>query len=136
MTTYEILLFFHIASVILWLGAGTTVALIGLAGPGGVSGLAELARWLGPRVFGPASLGALGFGLALVADGHWTFHPLWVKLGLGAFALSVVLNAGVRFPALRRAGRGANVVGLLRLVAVVELLVLYLTVLDMVAKPA
>jgi hypothetical protein len=121
MTGYQTLLFFHIASVILWLGAGTTLALITIfPAPGNV---AELGRWLGPRVFAPASLGTLAFGLALVANGHWTFHPLWIKLGLAAFATSFVLNVLRRFPTL-----GPQL-------AVLQLLVLYATVLDMVAKP-
>jgi hypothetical protein len=121
MTGYQTLLFFHITSVILWLGAGTTLALITIfPAPGNV---AELGRWLGPRVFAPASLGTLAFGLALVANGHWTFHPLWIKLGLAAFATSFVLNVLRRFPTLGRQ------------LAVLQLLVLYATVLDMVAKP-
>jgi hypothetical protein len=43
-------------------------------------------------------------------EGHWTFHPLWVKLGLVAFGASFLINAVVRA-------------------------LLYLTVADMVTKP-
>ncbi len=134
MTGYQVLLFFHIASVVVWLGAGTTLGLLGVFG--GPASVTDLGRWLGPRVIGPASLGALAFGLALVGDGHWTFHPLWIKLGLAAFAASFALTAGVRVPAIRRMERGEDVGRLLRPLAVLELLVLYAAVLDMVAKPA
>ena len=141
MSGYEVLLFFHVSSVIVWLGAGVTLTLVAVyAERSGdrlvLERLGTLGRWLGPRVFAPAALGALAFGLALVADGHWTFHPLWVKLGLAAFASSFLLNAGVRFPALRRQARGGDVGPMLGLVARVELLVLFLAGLDMVAKPS
>jgi hypothetical protein len=128
MTRYELFLFLHIACVIAWLGAGTTVAVLSQRMP-----ISEHAQWLGPRVFGPASLGSLAFGLALVFEGHWTFGPLWIQLALGAFALSTLLNVGVRFPIFRRNApdRDRKLAALAR----VELAVLYLAVADMVAKP-
>src|SRR2546430_2111428 len=105
-STYELLLFLHVACVIVWLGAGTTLALIAVAAERTrdrvlQERLGTLGRWLGPRVFLPATLGALAFGLALVQNGSWTFGPLWIKLGLAAFAISLLLNATLRFPFLR-----------------------------------
>jgi uncharacterized membrane protein len=141
MTRYELFLFLHIACVIVWLGAGTTLALAALYAERTsdivvLGRLGALATWLGPRVFAPATIGALGFGIALVLDGSWTFRPLWVELGLGAFALSFVLNAAVRFPILRRLESDPEGAGrALARLARVELAVLYLTVADMVAKP-
>src|SRR5689334_6022967 len=128
MTIYELLLFLHISCVIAWLGAGTAMAVVSLAMP-----MPELGRLLGPRIFGPASLGALGFGLALVFNGNWTFSPLWVQLGLGAFALSTLLNVGVRLPIVRSSAPDRE--RKLRMLSLFELSVLYLTVADMVAKP-
>jgi len=128
MTTYELLLFLHISCVIAWLGAGTAMAVVSLKVP-----MPELGKLLGPRVFGPASLGALAFGLALVFNGNWTFSPLWVQLGLGAFALTTVLNVAVRLPLTR--STAPNRERKLRMLSLFELTVLYLTVADMVAKP-
>jgi hypothetical protein len=128
MTRYELFLFLHIACVIVWLGAGTTVAVLSQRVP-----ISEHAQWLGPRVFAPASLGSLAFGLALVFEGHWTFSPLWIQLALGAFALSTLLNVGVRFPIFRSNAPDRD--RKLGALARVELAVLYLAVADMVAKP-
>jgi uncharacterized membrane protein len=133
----------HVASVIVWLGSGTTLALVALyaqrAGDGDLlRRLAPIGQWLGPRVFGPAALGALVFGLVLVDQGSWTFRPLWIKLGFGAFLLSLVLNVGIRFPLLRRLRRGGDPRRIGRQLGVLprfELTVLYLTVADMAAKP-
>jgi hypothetical protein len=90
-------------------------------------------------VFAPASLGTLVAGILLVLDGSWTFHRLWIELGLAAFAVSFILNVGVRFPLLRRLEGGTldpmRGVRLLGLLARAELAVLYLAVADMLAKP-
>ena len=137
MTDYTVLLFLHVSSVILWVGAGTTLGLLWLHPDGGLRDrIPRLGEWLGPRLFAPAALGALGFGLGLAFDGHWGFGPLWIKLGLVSFALSFLVNAGVRPRLTRRFAeepkRGAV---LLSWLAAVELTVLYLTVADMVLKP-
>ena len=144
MNGYALLLFLHVVSVIVWLGAGTTLALLGVYARGHddrllSQRLRELPRWIGPRVFAPASFGALGFGLALMADGHWGVR-LWIVLGLAAFATSALLNAGVRLPLERRLAQGGRdrerTLRLLVRLPLLELTVLYLTVADMVAKPS
>jgi hypothetical protein len=127
-TRYELFLFLHIACVSVWLGSGTALAVLSFRAP-----IVELAEWLGPRVFGPASLGSLAFGLALVFDGHWTFSPLWIQLGLGAFALSTIVNAGLRLPVIRRNPPDRD--RKLRALAALDLTVLFLASADMVAKP-
>jgi hypothetical protein len=143
MTHYELWVFLHVASVIVWLGAGTTLALATLyaqraADQSQLGAVTGLAGWLGPRVFGPSSLAALGFGIVAAHSGHLG-SPLWVSLGIGAFAVSFLLNVAVRVPLLRRAGRGgsaaAGAARLLRSLALVDLTVLYLAVADMIAKP-
>jgi hypothetical protein len=137
MTRYQLFLFLHIMCVILWLGAGTTLGLLWLhPDPALRERLGGLGRWLGPRLFAPAAFGALAFGFLLVHEGHWTLHPLWVKLGLTAFAVSFLINAAVRAPLTRRLERAPVRIGrLLAGLAAFELAVLYLTVADMIFKP-
>jgi uncharacterized membrane protein len=144
MSRYEFLLFLHVTAVIVWLGAGTTLALLALYAERQRdrelgARLGALAAWLGPRVFAPASLGTLAVGILLVLDGSWTFQPLWIRLGFAAFAVSFLLNVGVRVPLLRRLERGSleplHAARLLGLLAPVELAVLYLAVADMLSKP-
>ncbi len=137
MTEYQLFLFLNIVCVIPWLGAGTTLGVLLLhPDPGLRERIGALGEWLGPRLFAPAALGALAFGIVLVHEGGHTFHPLWVKLGLGAFATSFLLNAAVRAPLLRRLQaeprRSARVLAAL---ALFELALLYATVADMALKP-
>jgi hypothetical protein len=141
-TQYQLWVLLHVASVIVWVGAGTTLGLATLyaqrAADQALEGLTGFAGWLGPRVLAPSSLAALGFGIVAARSGQWG-SPLWVRLGIGAFAVSFLLNVAVRLPLLRRARRGGTAAGgatrLLRSLALVDLTVLYLTVDDMVAKP-
>jgi hypothetical protein len=136
-TQYQLFLFLHIVCVILWLGAGTVLGLLWLH-PDAVlrERVGSLGEWLGPRVFAPAALGAFAFGLVLVHEGSWTFHPLWVKLGLGAFAASFVINAAVRAPLVRRLELGPTRISrVLSALALFELAILYLTVAGMALKP-
>lgn len=137
MTEYQLFLFLHLVCVILWVGAGTTLGALWLhPDPVLRERIGALGEWLGPRLFAPAALGALAFGIVLVEEGDHTFHPLWVKLGLGAFGASFLINAAVRAPLARRLaaepGRSARVLAAL---ALFELAVLYSTVADMALKP-
>ena len=142
MTHYQLWVFLHVASVIVWVGAGTTLVLATLyaqrPGDQTLETVTGFAGWLGPRVFAPSSLAALVFGIVAVRSGHWG-SPLWVRLGIGAYAVSFLLNVSVRLPLLRRARRGGTAAGgavrLLRSLALIDLTVLYLAVADMVAKP-
>jgi hypothetical protein len=140
MDGYEALLFLHVSSVVVWIGTGTTLALlVAYARRSGVAfDMGSIGAWFGPRVFAPASFGTLGFGLALVGDGHWGFGRLWVILGLCAFAASAIVNAGIRLPLTRKLERGVDVARSVRLLTrlpVLDLAVLYLAVADMVSKP-
>jgi hypothetical protein len=144
MTRYDLWVFLHVASVIVWLGAGTTLSLIVLYArrardPVLLERLGAITGWLGPRVFAPASLAALGFGIAAARSGDWP-DQLWIRLGVAAFAVSFVLNVAVRLPLVRRTRNGSTdpirAARALRSLALVELTMLYLTVGDMVAKPS
>ena len=142
MTHYSLLVSLHVASVIVWLGSGTSVVVLALyTRRNGVvlEQLGSFVQWMAVRVFAPASLAAFFFGAAAAHEGHWP-HLFWFQVGEAAFGFSFLLTLVVRLPLLRRARRGA--VGAARLaqyllaLAVAELTVLYLTVGDMVIKPA
>jgi len=130
MNQSNVLVFFHVASVIVWLGAGTTVALVAVYAQRArdrviLERLAGLVAWLAPRVFAPASLAALGFGIWAAHSGHWP-RLFWFHVGEAAFGISFLLNVAVRLPLVRRARRGA----------IDPRRVLYLAVADMVIKPS
>jgi uncharacterized membrane protein len=149
MTTYILLLAAHIICVIVWLGTTTTLAL--LAAYGTLrhdrelrDRLPVLARWFGPRVIGPSSLGTLVSGILLTVRGDAGFGDLWLVIAVCAFVAAALVSIGVRLPAtlLRRragaAGRIADVERADRLLlqgSMVELAILYLAAAEMVLKP-
>jgi len=144
MSRYSLLVTLHVASVIVWLGAGTTVAFVTIYARRARNGpileqLGALVGWMAPRVFAPAALAAFGFGVAAAHEGHWP-EQFWFHVGEGAFVFSFLVNVAARLPLLRRARRGqldpSRLAQYLLAVALAELTVLYLAVADMVAKPS
>jgi hypothetical protein len=152
MTRYELLVFLHVTAVIVWLGAGALTDLLWFRAerardPLELRKMGELQEWLAPRLFIPASLSALVFGVLAAWEGPWTFGELWIVLGLAGFAFSFV--AGLLFlkpqgekmkdvvmqhgPTSAEAQRHAR---RLLVVARIQLLVLFLAVADMTIKPS
>ena len=144
MTHYTLLVSLHVASVIVWLGSGTTLVFVTIYARRARNGvvldqLGPLVEWMAPRVFAPASLAAFGFGVAAAHVGHWP-DLFWFHVGEGAFAFSFLLSVAIRLPLLRRARLGrldaARLAEYLLALALAEVTVLYLAVADMVVKPS
>src|SRR5215210_5986407 len=96
MTLYEFLLFVHISATVVWVGAGlcSLILAVGYDRDGDEPAirrfLADQER-LATRLFIPASLTVVIFGIALVIESDaWTFGYLWIVLGLVGFAATFV----------------------------------------------
>ena len=144
MTRYSLLVTLHIASVVVGLGCGTTLALVTIYAQRArndvvLEPLGALTHWMALRVLAPASLAAAGFGVAAAHVGHWQ-DIFFFHVGEAAFVFSFLLTVAIRLPLLRRARRGAvdaaRLPQYLLALALAELTVLYLAVADMVAKPS
>jgi uncharacterized protein YbjT (DUF2867 family) len=144
MSRYSLLVTLHVASVIVWLGSGTTLAFLTIYARRArdaviLERLGALVQWMALRVFAPASLAAAGFGAAAAHAGHWP-DIFFFHVGEGAFLFSFLLTVTIRLPLLRRAGRGmvhpARLSLYLLALSLAELTVLYLAVADMVVKPS
>jgi len=80
MSACELLLLLHVTAVIVWLGAVTGIDLLWLRAermrePAELAKMGELQEWLAPRLFIPASLASLVFGVLLVLDGPCRTRP-------------------------------------------------------------
>jgi uncharacterized membrane protein len=151
MTSYEFLLLLHIVVVIIWLGAGVTMDLLFLRAertrdPAELGKTGEQQEWLVPRVFIPSGLLTLVLGVLLTWDGPWSFGDVWIVIGLAGW----IASFGVGFLFIRPQGekmkeivaqygptsveaqRQARRLGV---VSRVQLLALFLVVVDMVLKP-
>ena len=153
MTLYEFLLFIHISATVVWVGAGlcSLVLAIGYDRDGDEPAirrfLADQER-LATRLFIPASLTVVVFGIALVIESDaWTFEYLWIVLGLVGFAATFVTGLFMIKPASERIGaamerEGGRLTPELRtdirkliVMARLDYVVLFLVIADMVIKP-
>jgi uncharacterized membrane protein len=153
MTLYELLLFVHVAATVVWVGAGllSLVLAVGYDRDGDEPAirrfLADQER-LATRLFIPASLTVLVFGIALVIESDaWTFEYLWIVLGLVGFAATFVTGLFMIKPASERIGAAMELEGgrltpelrtdIRRLIVMSRLdyVVLFLVIADMVMKP-
>jgi uncharacterized membrane protein len=153
MTLYEFLLFIHLAATVVWVGAGlcSLVLAIGYDRDGDEPAirrfLADQER-LATRLFIPASLTVVIFGIALVIESDaWSFDYLWIVLGLVGFAATFVTGLFMIKPASERIGaamerEGGRLTPQLRtdirkliVMARLDYVVLFLVIADMVIKP-
>ena len=151
MNRYELLVFVHIAATIVWIGAGFLIAVLvfGAERAGDrikAAGHHRDVGWLAPRLFIPASLVTLVFGILLVLDGPASFGDVWIVIALTGWAASFLLGFfyfkpegerigalveqhGPALPEIERRLHRLNVVDR------VQLVILFLVVANMVVKP-
>ena len=151
MSLYELLLLLHVIAAIIWVGAATTYFALELRTD--LSGDLEReashnddAQWLAPRLFIPASMATLIFGVLAAIEGDWDFGSLWIIIGLTGFGVSFATGIGYFEPEMKRLAAAIDRGGAadpevrrrtasLKMVGRIELTVLYVVVVSMVAKP-
>lgn len=110
---YDWLLIFHLLFAMLWVGGGALLALMGvraLRDPDrdAVGRFAASLRVLGPVVLAPSVFGVLAFGLWLVFESPaWDFGQRWIQIGLGLFAVALVIGAAFQSRAALATARAA-----------------------------
>jgi uncharacterized membrane protein len=152
MEPYDWLLLGHILAAIAWVGGAISMQVVGARlvkaeTAEAVAAYARAAEWLAPRLFMPASLAVLGFGIAMVSVNEaWSIRQLWIILGLAGIAISGIGGAMFFGPQSRRiadavrteGAESARAQALIRRIFVVgrfDVLLLLLIVADMVLKP-
>jgi uncharacterized membrane protein len=149
---YEWLLLGHILAAIAWVGGAITMQIVGnrlvrAESAEAVAAFSRTAEWIGPRLYMPASLAVLGFGIALVwVSDAWSIGQLWIILALVGIAISAIGGAVFFGPQSKRIAQAFEAEGaesvraqaLVRRLFVVsraDLVILLLLVADMVLKP-
>jgi uncharacterized membrane protein len=150
MSTYQLLLFGHLLSVVVWVGGTACIQVLSvrakIAGPERLAAFAADAEWIGRRLLAPASVLVITFGLLLVNEIGYDLSDTWLVLALVGFSLSFLMGAIYLDPesgrisdlAARRGAADPEVRRRIRsvmLVSNVDLAILIAVILDMVAKP-
>lgn len=148
---YRILLFVHVAGVILWVGGGMLFQILtemaikrrDVSQLGAISSSGER---LGKTYFAPLSLIVLAAGIGLVLDGGWGFEEPFVVVGIVGLVASALIGAVLIGPtviALRGAVAGATLDGAaaeraatrLRDIGRIDTIIMAIVVFFMTVKP-
>jgi len=151
LTLTEILLAIHIVGAVFWVGGNFILNIFSWRV--GKTGNQEqalwflgLGEWVGMRVFMPLSLIVVAAGAWLVTEAGWGYDELFVQLGLTGFVLTFLGGAALISPSLKKAhaavtehgldsAEGKAAINRLNLISRLDLLLLFLVVLNMVLKP-
>jgi uncharacterized membrane protein len=152
-TWYQWFLTAHILAAVIWVGGGTTLAILALLtvrldDPVRLAQLAKQAGWVGERIYTPMSLVVLAFGFALIENGQspWTYDLTWVQIALAGWAVSSLVGLFYLGPTAKKLGKlieergpadpeAQRVLRRILLVARLDVLLLLFIVFDMTAKP-
>lgn len=151
MSLYEFLKFVHVLAAVVWIGGGVAIQVLALRAtrskdPVRTAAVSGDAEWMGLRVFMPASVLLLVFGIWAASEGNWDFGQAWISIGFAAFFFSLVLGMAFLGPESGRIKRlvqergyehpevGRRISRIL-LFSRVELVVLAVAIWAMVAKP-
>ncbi len=149
--TYQVYLAIHIASAVIWVGGDVTLTTLGIVFERRQEGetLAALGRmgaWIGTRVYTPILFVVIGFGIALMQEGHFGWGHFWVIFALIGWAAAASIGVGFVGPELGRIDEAARTHGpqseevmrrvkRLFMIFRFDTALLVLIVLDMAAKP-
>ena len=151
MSLYEFLLFVHVLMAVTWVGGDIAIQVLSVRAtraqdPVRTASLTGDIEWMGLRVFMPASILLLIFGIWTAHEGNWDFGQAWISIGFAAFLFTFFLGMAFLGPesgrikklvedrsfedpeVLRRIGR-------ILLFSRLELVVLIVAIWAMVAKP-
>jgi uncharacterized membrane protein len=96
--TYNLFKFLHVASVIVWLGALSTLTVLNMrlardsVDHAGQASIAREAAFLGRAVVGPAAGLTLIAGIVTAAVGSLNMGALWISWGFAGIILSMALG--------------------------------------------
>jgi hypothetical protein len=109
MTWYELWLFLHIGSVVVWIGGAVMGQVFGILTQRARNPLESAAYgrnmgWVANRVFLPSSIVVILTGMALTEDGSWGWDQPFVLVGLIGGLGIMAVAFGYVTPRLGRAG--------------------------------
>ena len=148
MTLRETYVLIHVLAAIVWVGGGTLALVFTwrtlAADREHRLGYARDIEVLSNRVFAPASIVALLFGVLLVLEiDAFEFSQTWILIGIIGLAASVVLGMGFFGPQTKKLvteieqndPKAEGRLGLIAKVSVLDMAILYVVVWAMVVKP-
>jgi uncharacterized membrane protein len=146
-TRYELLKFIHVLFAVVWVGGGLLALLFSIrtqrASREHRLGFARDMTFAADRVFAPAAMTTLLFGILMVLDASaLSFGDTWILIGFGGIALSIAIGVGMLTPLSKKLvgeleGGGEGTAPLARIIQLSYLdnLILLVVVWAMITKP-
>jgi uncharacterized membrane protein len=149
MDWYAIVKFLHVASAVIWIGGAFVMIMLGVKAERSKSdtelvGVVRQVAWAGERIYVPASISTLVFGL-IVAWLGVLWSNLWVILGLVGVAITIGMGILVLTPRAKKVEAGYAAGGVTPAVVAIsreiltlakfDAVLLFTVVADMVLKP-
>lgn len=151
MSLYEFLLFVHVLMAVVWVGGDVAIQVLAVRAtrskdPVRTAALTGDIEWMSLRVFMPASILLIIFGIWTASEGNWDFGQAWISIGFAAFLFSFFLGMAFLGPESGRIKRLVKDrsfedpevlrrIGRILVFSRIELLVLIVAIWAMVAKP-
>lgn len=149
--TFDVYKMVHVLAAVVWVGGGLALTILAFLtqrenDPRALVSLGHKVELMATRVFVPASLIVLLFGILMMLKGDLDWGQFWVIAGLVGFAATFVTGIAVLTPQTKKvnvlaAEKGADApetqeaLGKLLLIARFDIAMLLLVVADMTAKP-
>lgn len=149
--TYDVYKMIHVVAAVVWVGGGATLVVLALLiqrenDPGALAAFGQRVEFIATRIFIPASLVVLVFGILMMLNGDLDWGQFWVIAGLVGFAATFLTGIAFLSPQTKRFNalveeKGAEspeaqaALGKLLLVGRFDVALLLLVVADMTAKP-
>jgi uncharacterized membrane protein len=149
MDWYALFKFLHVASAVIWIGGAFIMIMLGVKAERSKSdtelvGVVRQVAWAGERIYVPASISTLVFGL-IVAWLGVLWGNLWVILGLVGVAITIGMGILVLTPRAKKVEAGYAAGGVTPAVVAIsreiltlakfDAVLLFTVVADMVLKP-
>ncbi|HHY48206.1 MAG TPA: DUF2269 family protein, partial [Alphaproteobacteria bacterium] len=147
---YAAFKFLHVGAAVIWIGGACVMVLLGIRADRAkndaeIVAIVRQVAWAGERIFVPASIATLIFGLIVAWLGN-LWANLWVILGLVGVATTIALGVGVLTPRAKKVEAGyaaaggitSEVVAISReilTIAKFDMVLLFTVIADMVLKP-
>ena len=148
---YTVFKMIHVGAAVIWVGGGLFIAMCAVVAELAnddeqLLQIGRLADQVAAKVFPLMSFVVLGFGIAMTANGNIGYNQFWIIFGLVAWVLSAATGILVLTPETKRLTNAMVARGpqdpevqmrLRRILLVVrfDVALMFLIVLDMVAKP-
>jgi uncharacterized membrane protein len=150
-STFQVYKMVHVVAAVIWVGGGATLVVLALLterenDPRALASLGHKVEFIATRIYVPASLVVLLFGILMMVKVHFDWGQFWVVAGLVGFAVSFLTGVAFLSPQTKKLNTLADEKGVeapetqaalrtLLLVARFDVAVLLLIVADMTAKP-